>query len=220
MTENAMTAAPVERLVIRLIEPVYDEAGVTIYNADCEKVLPWLDAVDLVLTDPPYGVDACNQTLGKGKKQFVRGDWDKQRPRNMWQVVDAGRYACIWGGNYFADVLPPTNDWLIWHKANDDRSFSEVEMAWTNYGKQSRHKTHHWGGEQKRHPTQKPLAVMQWALGMAPDDVQTVLDPFMGSGTTLVAAHQAGLRVIGIEASKEYCDIAIDRLRQRSLFAV
>ena len=202
------------------MKPYYHQNGVTIYNAECEKVLPWLDVVDLVLTDPPYGVNACRQTLGSGKKKFERGDWDRERPRNMNQIVDAGRYACIWGGNYFADVLPPTNDWLVWHKANDGLSFSEVELAWTNYGKQARHKTHNWGGEQKRHPTQKPLAVMQWSLGMAPEDVQNVLDPFMGSGTTLVAAHQAGLTVIGVESSKEYCDIAIDRLRQRSLFAV
>lgn len=209
-------AAPVERIVI---QPFWERDGVAIYCGRCDQVLPFLETADLVLTDPPYGIDACNQTLGKGKKKFTRGDWDRDRPRNMAQVLDAGRYACIWGGNYFADVLPTTNDWLVWHKANDGRSFSEVELAWTNYGKQARHLTHHWGGEQKRHPTQKPLAVMQWSLKQAPDDVETVIDPFMGVGTSLVAASLAGLRAVGIEVNEEYCQIAVQRLQHRSLFA-
>ena len=122
------------------MEPFYRDEHCTIFNADCRKVLPFLDVCDLVLTDPPYGINATKMTMGKGQSdkpkenRFNEKTWDETTPRNMLQVLDAARWACIWGGNYMTDVLEPTNDWLIWHKANDDRSFSECEMAWTNFG--------------------------------------------------------------------------------------
>ncbi len=104
----------------------------------------------------------------------------------------------------------------MWHKANDNLSFSEVELAWTNYGNNSRHKTHHWGNEKKQHPTQKPLGVIKWSLSLAPDDPQTVIDPYMGIGTTLLAAKIDGRSAIGIEINEEYCRIAVEHLRQKA----
>jgi site-specific DNA-methyltransferase (adenine-specific)/modification methylase len=174
-------------------------------------ILPTLDKVDAVITDPPYGISANKQTLGKGKKEFDRGgDWDESAPDvSIWLSVS--KYACFWGGNYFSDQLPPTNDWLIWHKKNDGRSFSECEMAWTNFGKQVRHLSHHWSGEKKIHPTMKPLKVMLWTLEKA-GNIQSVLDPFMGSGTTGVACVQTGKKFIGIERERKYFDIACDRI--------
>lgn len=198
------------------MKPYYEDGAVTIYHADCMDVLPTLGQFDLLLTDPPYGIGACNQTLGKGRKDFHRGDWDSTRP-DISAVTVMAEWQCIWGGNYFSDVLPPTNDWLIWHKANDGRSFSECEMAWTNYGRQTRHLTHHWSGEIKSHPTQKPEPVMVWALSQAPAMVRTVLDPFMGSGTTLVAAKRLGKVAVGIEREERYCEIAARRLSQGAL---
>jgi site-specific DNA-methyltransferase (adenine-specific)/modification methylase len=199
------------------VKPYYEENGIVIFNSDCREILPTLPKVDLVLTDPPYGINACNMTLGNGKKDFHRGDWDKDKPDLSWMLAMESKL-CVWGGNYFTDVLPPTNHWLVWHKVIDGVSFSECELAWTNYGCNVRHLSHHWAGEQKLHPTMKPLGVISWALSKCPGDVQTVLDPFMGSGTTLVACKQAGLRCTGIEREERYCEVAANRLRQGVLW--
>lgn len=185
----------------------------TLYLGDCAGILPLIGKVDAVITDPPYGIGANKQTLGKGKKDFTRGgDWDDSAP-DLSACVAAGTLVCMWGGNYFTDQVPPTNDWLIWHKVNDGRSFSECEMAWTNFGKQTRHLTHHWSGEEKQHPTQKPLRVMHWSIEQA-GEAKTILDPFMGSGTTGVAAIQLGRKFIGIERDERYFDIACKRIEQ------
>lgn len=201
----------------RGVTPYYEEVGITIYHANCLDVLPTLPKVDLVLTDPPYGINACNMKLGNGAKKFHRGDWDRERP-DISGLIDAGTFLCIWGGNYFTDLLPPTNHWLVWRKLNDGLSFSECEMAWTNYGRQVRHLSRHWSGEIKDHPTQKPQPVMAWALSLCPQPVATVLDPFMGSGTTLQVAKTSGLKAIGIEIEERYCEIAVNRLRQGVLW--
>lgn len=185
----------------------------TLYLGDCMEILPTLPKVDAVITDPPYGIKANRQTLGKGKKKFDRGgDWDESVP-DLALCIGAAPLACFWGGNYFTAQLPPTNDWLIWHKLNDGRSFSECEMAWTNFGRQTRHLQHHWAGEEKAHPTQKPLHVMHWCIQQA-GAVQSIIDPFMGSGTTGVAALQIGCKFIGIEREPSYFDIACKRIEQ------
>jgi site-specific DNA-methyltransferase (adenine-specific)/modification methylase len=191
----------------------------TLYNADCREILPTLGKVDAVVTDPPYGIGANRMTLGRGKKDFDRGgEWDAERP-DITAIPGICQHYVIWGGNYFADILPPTNDILVWHKLNDGRSFSECEFAWTNLGKQSRIKQHHWAGEEKQHPTQKPADVMLWCVAMTKGDV---LDPFMGSGTTGVACARLGRRFIGIEIEPRYFDIACKRIeeaqRQSDLF--
>lgn len=185
----------------------------TLYLGDCMDILPTLGKVDAVITDPPYGIKANKQTLGKGKKEFDRGgDWDDSVP-DLALCIAAAPLVCFWGGNYFTSQLPPTNDWLIWHKLNDGRSFSECELAWTNFGRQTRHLQHHWSGEEKAHPTQKPLPVMHWCIEQA-GNPQTILDPFMGSGTTGVAAIQLGRKFIGIEREPKYFDIACKRIEQ------
>ena len=194
----------------------------TLYLGDCADILPTLNKVDAVVTDPPYGISANKQTLGKGKKDFHRGDdWDNKVP-TVTGLLELAEYVCIWGGNYFADQLPITNDWLIWHKLNDGRSFSECEMAWINFGKQTRHLSHHWSGEEKLHPTMKPLSVMEWCISYLPTDFQIILDPYMGSGTTGIATVKIGKKFIGIEREKKYFDIACERIenaqRQESLF--
>jgi site-specific DNA-methyltransferase (adenine-specific) len=183
----------------------------TLYLGDCMDILPTLNKVDAVITDPPYGISANKQTLGKGKKEFDRcGDWDDKTP-SISQWLEIAPLCCFWGGNYFSDQLSPTNHWLIWHKMNDGRSFSECEMAWTNFGKQVRHLSHHWSGEEKMHPTMKPLPVMLWTIEQA-GNAETILDPFMGSGTTGVAAVQMGRKFIGIEREPKYFDIACKRI--------
>jgi DNA modification methylase len=205
-----------------MIEPYYSQDGITIYNADCRKVLPFLYRFDLLLTDPPYGIDADKMTMGKGQSskpkrlRFAKGlNWDSERP-NLAYCEGVAEWICIWGGNYFTDVLEPTNHWLVWHKQNDDRSFSECEFAWTNFGKQTRHFSWGWlhGGETKIHPTQKPLSLIRWCMSFVPD-AQTILDPFMGSGTTLVAAQLESKQAVGIEVNEAYCEMAVKRLSQQ-----
>jgi DNA modification methylase len=172
-----------------------------------EKLMDGITA-ESVVTDPPYGINANRQTLGSGKKQFHRGDnWDAERPDIGWLQAFASQIV-IWGGNYFADVLPPTNDWLCWHKKNDGLSFSEFELAWTNLGKNCRILSHHWSGEQKVHPTQKPVAVIEWCIGMT---TGLVFDPFLGSGTSLIAAEKVGRACYGMELDPQYCDVIINR---------
>jgi DNA modification methylase len=127
-------------------------------------------------------------------------------------VFEIAKHVCIWGGNYYADELPATNKWLCWYKKIVGLSFSEFELAWTNYSENCRHITHMWQGEEKNHPTQKPLKVMQWCIKQLPPDATTILDPFAGSGTTGVAAQSLGRNWIMIEISPEYCEIAKKRL--------
>jgi DNA modification methylase len=185
----------------------------TLYLADCMDILPTLPKVDAVISDPPYGIKANKQTLGKGKKEFDRGgDWDDSVP-DLALCIASAPLVCFWGGNYFTAQLPPTNDWLIWHKLNDGRSFSECELAWTNFCRQTRHLQHQWSGEEKAHPTQKPLPVMHWCIEQA-GNPRIILDPFMGSGTTGVAAIQLGRKFIGIEREPKYFDIACKRIEQ------
>jgi len=205
------------------IKPYYQDASCTIYHGDCREILPTLEKFDLLLTDPPYGIGAAKMTMGKGQsnkpksKRFQKSEWDKSRPDILF-FEGCADLLCIWGGNYFADVLPPTNDWLVWHKKNDGRSFSECEFAWTNFGKQSRHFSWGWhGGESKIHPTQKPLALMRWCLSLVPD-AETILDPFAGSCTTGVAAKLEGRKSVLIEMNESYCEAGAKRLSQSVLF--
>lgn len=168
------------------------------------------EKADLLLTDPPYGINASNMTLGNGKKGFHRGkDWDKSRPAVV-SFLTLAEKAIIWGGNYFAAELPVSNDWLCWHKKFEGVSFSEFELAWTNLGKNCRHLSHHWSGEHKDHPTQKPLPVFVWCLEQS--DAVVVLDVFCGSGTTIVAAEQTGRLCRAVEQSPEYVAVALERL--------
>jgi site-specific DNA-methyltransferase (adenine-specific) len=136
----------------------------TLYLGDCMDILPTLPKVDAVITDPPYGINANKMTLGNGKKKFDRGgNWDSAVP-SLTAWLSFSDICCFWGGNYFTNQLPPSNHWLVWHKKIDGTSFSECELAWTNFGKQVRHISHHWSGEDKLHPTMKPLAVMKWCI--------------------------------------------------------
>jgi hypothetical protein len=203
--------------------PYYQDEAVTIYHADCRKVLPFLDRFDLLLTDPPYGIGFAAQPTKwqreAGKKPET---WDDETPA-AWavqQMVLACENAIIWGGNYYG--LSPSRCWLSWHKPDAPPSMANVEYAWTSMDRNSRQMSHtiaatRDSGEKCGHPTQKPLAVIRWCLSLAPD-AATVLDPFMGSGTTLVACKLDGRKAVGIEIEERYCEIAAKRLSQGVLF--
>ena len=137
-------------------------------------------------------------------------DWDCERP-DISIAFDIAPLVCIWGGNYFADKLPVSNDWLIWHKKNDGLSFSECEMAWTNFGVNCRHISHHWGNEKKQHITMKPLPVIAWAIERAKEKAMLVVDLFGGSGSTLIACEQLDRTCYMMELDPKYCDVIVKR---------
>jgi DNA modification methylase len=206
------------------MKPYYEHAGITIYHGDCREVLPSLPQVNLVLTDPPYGINAARKRNSQkwGWTDFEVVGWDANRPpiEAIQSAVAAGMYSIIWGGNYFTDGLPPSSKWLIWDKGQTDFSLADVEMAWCSWPGAARRIMYPRANalkDGKQHPTQKPLAVIKWAISQAPDGCETILDPFMGSGTTLRAAKDLGRRAIGIEIEERYCEIAAKRLAQECL---
>jgi DNA modification methylase len=165
---------------------------------------------DAVVTDPPYGISADKQSLGNGKKKFHRGDWDSKTP-DISFIFELAPVQIVWGGNYFTDILPPSNHWLIWYKKIANVSFSECEMAWTNLGKQVRLLSHHWSGEEKQHVTMKPSPVMDWCVSFI-DKGAKILDVYAGSGSTLLAAHRNGQLGYGVELDPVYVDVILNRL--------
>ena len=181
----------------------------TLYLGDCRDILPTLPRVDAVITDPPYGIFACG---GKwGKKADLQ--WDKEAP-DISVLLDAANEVIVWGGNYFP--LPPSRGWLVWYKRDSVPSAADVELAWTNIDMNARlidQTIAATNAERAGHPTQKPLRVMLWTVGFVPN-AQTILDPFMGSGTTGVAAAQMGRKFIGIEREPKYFDIACERIER------
>lgn len=207
----------------------------TLYLGDCREILPLLPKVDAVITDPPYGI---GEAAGKNKsrnnlaaaKDFGSDSWDDEPVSDdlIQMVRDAGRWAVVFGGNYYA--MPPAKCWLVWDKENGASDFADCELAWTNLPKAVRRIRYMWNGmlrangEQRGdHPTQKPIGVMAWAINHIPDPCKTILDPFMGSGTTGVACVNLGRKFIGIEREEKYFDIACRRIedaqRQPRLFA-
>ncbi len=194
-----------------------------------------------MVTDPPYGIGADKAAkaaadsrirangkskAGRGWKDYGSTSWDDERPSPaVFEAIQcAGKEQIIWGGNYFTDLLPPTMRWLIWDKGQRDFSLADCEVAWTSQNKAMRIFDYARGKalrDGKQHPTQKPVALMEWCLGFVPD-AETILDPFMGSGTTLVACAKMGRKGIGIELDPDYFDIAVKRVeeayRQPDLF--
>lgn len=216
-TENAPSATPVQPFVIR---PFYERDGITIYNADCADVLPTLERFDLLLTDPPYGHGDRWQggTWGAAEMYADARQWDQYTPSDelIEMCVDAADAGIVWGGNYFR--LPPSRCWLAWEKSSRMPTLADFELAWTSFDKPSKAKREDRNPDGKRcHPTQKPLSLMTWCLKHA-GEASTVIDPFMGSGTTLVAAKLAGIRAVGIEINEKYCEAAVKRLAQGVLF--
>ncbi|MDB5541962.1 MAG: dpnA 3 [Devosia sp.] len=192
----------------------------TLYLGDCLEILPALSKVDAVITDPPYGINAA-RTRNSAKDGWVDygcDGWDKERPgREIFDaMLLAAKLQIIWGGNYFTDYLPPTRQWLSWDKGQDGFSLADFELAWSSQDKASRriHYTRRLAlKEGKEHPTQKPVAVMRWCIEQAGRPT-VICDPFMGSGTTGVAAAGLGCIFIGIEREPKYFDIACRRIEE------
>jgi site-specific DNA-methyltransferase (adenine-specific)/modification methylase len=209
---------------------------------DCRDVLPMLGKVDAVVTDPPYGIGEAggraesrqrkpggNSNALADQRVYDALEWDNGPISDdvMALVHAAAPWRIVFGGNYYA--MPATSCWLVWDKENGANDFADCELAWTNLPKAVRRLRYMWNGMLRAnneprgdHPTQKPLGVMKWCIGHLPDGCETILDPFMGSGTTGVAAVQMGRNFIGVEREERYFDIACRRIedaqRQGDMF--
>ncbi len=186
---------------------------------------------DLLLTDPPYGIDYGNQlikgdefiekTNKHGWRNFGNPEWDKSKPKSgvlqyLCQITES---QIIWGGNYFTDDLPPTMGWLIWDKGQRGFSLADGEMAWTSFNNALRIKEYaraKANQEEKNHPTQKPQEIMSWCFEYADrhskKEIKLVLDAYLGSGSTMVAAHQLKRKCYGMELDPKYCDVIVKRM--------
>lgn len=199
------------------MKPYYRADGITIYHGDCLDILPQLPKVDLVLTDPPYGIGIANNPV---RQMHEKKKWDDSPVdrKLLFKYIELGNYAVIWGGNYFA--LPENQCFLIWDKKQpEDLSLAMCEYAWTNIKSPAKMYRKSVFSYRKEHPTQKPVGLMEWCITKADKHQENnlILDPFMGSGTTLVAAKQLGRKAIGIEIEEKYCEIAVQRLGQREI---
>jgi DNA modification methylase len=211
------------------MKPYYEQDGITIYHGDCREILPTLPKVDLVLTDPPYGLTWTSIGFKNRTSQWRSGtdmQWDVRPNAEMFRdIIFAANKYIIWGGNYFASDLGDCPGVLIWDKETGANSFADAELAWSNVIGTTRIFRHQWCGAFKdserglksQHPTQKPEALMGWCLKLA-KTAGPVLDPFMGSGTTLVSCKRVGISAIGIEREERYCEIAAKRLAQGVLW--
>lgn len=211
--------------------PYYQDGLITLFHGD------WLDVYKSnalgpnfnpnwsVVTDPPYGKN--EQTMrgkrGRGKATAsldfvpVHGDTEKFNPEPWIRFKDV----ILWGANWYADWLPISSSWLVWDKregiASDDNA--DCELAWSNIGGPARLFRHYWKGmikasekrETRVHPTQKPVALMQWCISLLKDPI-LILDPYAGGGSTLIAAKKMGIKAIGIEIEEQYCRTIVHRL--------
>jgi site-specific DNA-methyltransferase (adenine-specific)/modification methylase len=195
----------------------------TLYHGDCLEILPTLDKVDAVVTDPPYGIGYKHSGKAGGKWNVVNsarivGDGESFNPTPFLHME-----CVMFGGDHFANTLPTGGIFHYWDKecgrTNRFDSFSDAEVVWTSKPCKRQVMRYMWKGLQveephkdngRRHPTQKPVAVMEWAVGLTAGAM--ILDPYMGSGTTGVACANLGRKFIGIEIEKKYFDIACERI--------
>lgn len=202
--------------------PYYQDESTTIYHGDCREILPTLGRFDLLLTDPPYGyrwkTNYSRFSRGTNDKTEIANDAPGNVDLSPWMELTDEQI--IFGCNSLPQQKP--GSYLIWDKrCQDGFSFlSDGEAAWWSHGhgvyicsiNAQRHRS-----KAGLHPTQKPVGLMAWCIQKAKQS-ETVIDPFMGSGTTLVAAKLEGRKAVGIELEERYCEIAANRLCQGVLF--
>ncbi len=204
--------------------PYYQDESVTIYHGDCREVLAGLrhERVGLLLTDPPYGIDLDTDNSSRGGNRFARivGDAEPFDPVHLL----AYDRAILFGANHYASRLPDSGSWIVWDKRDGvmQNTNADCELAWTNLGGPARVYRHLWAGflrdsergESRVHPTQKPVALMAQLIADHSRPGDLVLDPYMGSGATVIAAKQMSRRAIGIEIEERYCEVAATRCSQ------
>ena len=191
------------------------------------------DEIDIILTDPPYGIGETNEkNLSRGKlakpRDYGHYEWDLKKLDKEYidEILRVSKNQIIFGGNYYANWLPPSSCWIVWDKDNGDNDFADCELVWTSFKSAVRKVKYRWNGmlqenmrlkEERYHPTQKPVALIRWILERYTKENDIVLDPFCGSGSILVACKQLNRQFIGIDREPKYCEIARWRLAQEPL---
>ena len=196
------------------MKPYYQDQSVTIYYGDCRQIVPQLGNFDLLLTDPPYGLGIAANPV---RQKHVKKTWDNSVPPSWFleYAMHKSGHCIVWGGNYF--MLQPSKCFLVWDKEQpQDFSLAMVEQAWSNLNMPAKMFKKRVISYDKQHPTQKPVELMQWCINLA-GDVQTILDPFAGSGTTGRAAKDLGKQAVLVEMDEQYCEIAAQRMAQEVL---
>jgi len=205
----------------------YEDDHVVIYHGDCKELLPDL-VFDVVVTDPPYGLNVV-----KNGKIGITNQWAKAKeyrpvvgddePLDPTWLASFGTSQVIFGVSHFVNI-PHAGQLLVWDKEVSNGLFAEVEIAWHSKKAPSKIIKHqqqgfinNLGDIGRHHPTQKPLSVMLWIIDNTTEPNQTIIDPYMGTGTTLRAAKDLGRKAIGIEIDEKYCEIAAKRMGQEVL---
>lgn len=213
------------------MKPYFESKHCTLYHGDCLEIMPELSKCDLLLTDPPYGIGYVHAGTGGNLARScafggvkIIGDDKPFDPTPFLSFENI----VLFGANHYADKLPPSSGWLIWDKRDGvcSNNQSDCEMAWTNRSMPARLIRHLWNGMLKDsergiirvHPTQKPIAVMEWCMAFFPK-AQTILDPFMGSGTTGVACCKTNRQFTGIELDERYVEVAANRIERAEIDA-
>lgn len=210
-----------------------------IINKDCLEYMKTLEDnyFDLIITDPPYGINICsNGSIGGGKlakaKDYGVQNWDKSIPSKecFEEMKRVSKNQIIFGGNYMTDYLPSSSCWIVWDKDKGGCDFADCELAWTSFNTAVRKFKYKWQGmlqeemglfkEKRLHPTQKPVALGRWLLDKYAKKGDKVFDPFAGSGSFLVVCKQLGFEFVGCEKEKKYCEIARKRLQQENLLTI
>lgn len=214
---------------------------VNIYNMDCMEAMSTMETgkYDLAIVDPPYGIHSkllTNQPLNRSNRfalEYMKKNWDTKRPSKYYfdELIRVSKHQIIWGGNYFADLLPPSRGWICWDKLGDKMTVINNELAWTSFDKAMKmFRRGHWldkllnvkSEDIKIHPTQKPVALYTWILSNYAKPGWKILDTHLGSGSSAIAAHDMGFHFDGYELDVDYYNAAKERLshheRQLKLF--
>lgn len=209
-----------------------------ITQGDCLELMEQLPdkCIDLVLTDPPYGIRAAEHARIKTRTHLAHAgsygdyDWNRKIPNKVYfdEMIRISKNQVIWGGNYFIEFLKNSPCWLVWDKDNTG-DFADCELAWTSFKTAVRKFTFRWNGmiqgDMKKkqiriHPTQKPTQLMEWVLDKYSKKNDLILDAFSGSGTTAIACHKLKRRFICVEKKTEYVLSSRVRLDQEKLKTV
>ena len=202
---------------------------------------------ELAIVDPPYGIGFDGNTTVKGKsgkastftdkQHHIKKEWDVSRPTAEYfaELQRVSKNQIIWGGNYFADLLPPQKGWIFWDKKitnANNTNFSDGELAWTSFNCILRRFTYDWIGfgylnnpqrEKKIHPTQKPVALYKWLLKNYAKPNDRIFDSHVGSGSIRIACHDMGFDFEGCEIDKDYWEAQEERyntyISQQDLFS-
>ena len=201
-----------------------------VYNMDCLEYMKTIPDkfFDLCIADPPYGINAGKMTMGSGKnKRFKQGkNWDATTPTEevFNEIFRVSKNTIIWGGNYM-DFLPKTKSWIVWDKGiYGDTSFADGELAWTSFDYvlricKVRYKGFLGADKNRIHPTQKPISLYSWLFDNYANKGDKILDPFLGSGSSRIAAFKKGFDFYACELDQEYFKASVERF-QKECFGV